>query len=978
MRGFLYGQTEYNILSNTNRLDEYIEMAKNSSFDFLTITDSNLYGSYKFYNKCKAKDIKPIIGLEYSYTTEDQNKSIVLLYPKNKDGYKNLLKITSRVKLEHIERISDLEEFKDNMMFVFIFNDSFLERMLYSREFNMLDEYLNMIKEYDGYIGISYTNKLAKIDINKRMEEYANTRGIKTIPVHQCKYLTYQDTIIYESLRKIAGYDERVNEFDDYSFNTNPLEDARIDEFISKIDLDLFKDEIELPKYPNTKGASSKEYLQALCYKGLQKRGFYYQNYVDRLAYELSVIDKMGYNDYFLIVWDFIRYAKMNNILVGPGRGSAAGSLVAFCLGITEVNPIEYDLLFERFLNPERVTMPDIDTDFPDIERDKVIDHVKNLYGNMHVCNISAFGTFQIKSSVRELSKVFKIEASRIDKIVDMVLKIGYDDLLIEYKDNPLYDFLYVCRGLEGLPKHISTHAAGIILSSLSLDDIIPLQEGINGLHQSQLEASDLESIGLLKMDFLGIRNLTMIEGMMSQIPGFDFNALRKIPLNDPKVYKLLQEADTLGLFQLESNGIRNVLRKLKPSCFEDLVAVLALYRPGPMDNIDEFIRRKHGERFNYIHNDLIPILKNTYGIIVYQEQIMKIAQVFAGYSLGEADMLRRAVSKKKASVLEKMSTDFINRSIKKGYSKDVAVAIYELIYKFANYGFNKSHSVAYAMLTYQMAYFKVNYFPIFMANILNNVIGSNEAMISYIKYAKAHGLVTLKPNINISTTKFVFLKNRLFIPLNSIYSIGDVAAREIIKERSENGIFKDYYDFKRRCSFLSSSNITALVYAGALDIFAKTKKSMTNSISKEDELFLKYMTDKVEIDDEYDLEYLREMELKYLGINLEYNIYKNANNIYMHNRINTIASAKVDDKVNYLIEFTSYKAIKTKKGDVMLLGQIADEAGSLLNFVIFPKTYQSLKVEIKRNRLYLVNGVINKDRDDKIQIIINFINDVN
>ena len=977
MRGFIYGQTEYNILSNTNRLDEYIRLAKNSSFDFLTITDSNLYGSYKFYNKCKENGIKPIIGLEYSYLTMDQNKSVVLLYPKNKDGYRDLLKITSKAKIEHIERLEDLEEYKDNMLFVFVFNDSFLERMLYSREMDMLNDFINTIKSFNGYIGISYTNRLSKLEINKRMEEYANENGCRTLPIHQCKYLTYKDTIIYESLRAIAGTPERISEFDDYSFNTNPMPDKRVDEFVNLIDLKLFDSPIELPKYPNTKGVGSKEFLHALCYKGLERRGFYYKSYIDRLSYELSIIDRMGYNDYFLIVWDFIRYAKMNKILVGPGRGSAAGSLVAYCLGITEVNPIQYDLLFERFLNPERVTMPDIDTDFPDTQRDLVIDHVKKTYGDMHVCNISAFGTFQIKSSVRELSKVFKIDTNRIDKIIDMVQTMGYDALLEEYKDNPLYDFLYVCRGLEGLPKHISTHAAGIILSSLPLDDIIPLQEGINGLYQSQLEASDLEAIGLLKMDFLGIRNLTMIEGMMDDIPGFDLNALRNIPLDDPKVYSMLQRADTLGLFQLESAGIRNVLRKLKPTCFDDLVAVLALYRPGPMDNIDEFIRRKHGERFSYIHNDLIPILKSTYGIIVYQEQIMQIAQVFAGYSLGEADMLRRAVSKKKAETLEAMSSDFIARSIKKGYTKEVAVSIYELIYKFANYGFNKSHSVAYALLSYQMAYFKANYFPIFMANILNNVIGSNDAMVSYIKYARAHGLITLKPNINISTTRFVFEKNRLFIPLNSIFSIGEVAARDIINERATNGIFKDYYDFKSRCSFLSSSAITALVYAGALDIFGKTKKSMTNSVSKEDELFLKYMTDKVEIDDEYDMEYLREMELKYLGINLEYNLFKNSNEIYMRHRVNTIAGANVNDRVTYLAEFTYLKAIKTKKGDNMLVGQIADEAGSLLSFVVFPRTYEALNIELKKNRLYLVYGTINLDKENTKQIIINQIIDV-
>lgn len=955
MKGFLYGQTEYNMLENTNRLDDYIAYAKNHSFDFLTITDSNLYGNYKFYKKCLAQGIKPVIGLEFKYKTEDQNYSKVLFYAKSNKGYRSLLKISSEVKSSGLEDLEKALEYSDDLFTIFVFNDSFLERLLYSKEYTILDEYCNKIKTInDSFIGVSATNKLNKLNLNLEMADYANKLGVKTVPIHQCKYLANKDLVIYEALSLIGGNNVKVLEYEDYSFEANPLEDNMINYIVNNINLDLFNEKIELPKYPNTKSVSSKEYLSALCYKGLEKRHRAYNNYIERLNYELAIIDKMGFNDYFLIVWDFIKYAKQNKILVGPGRGSAAGSLVSYALGITEVDPIEYDLLFERFLNPERISMPDIDTDFPDIYRDKVIEHVKDVYGDKHVCNISAYGTFLVKSSIRDLARVKRMDSSRVEKIIEMVEKYGFDYLLDEYKDSDLYEFLYIAKGLEGLPRHISTHAAGIILSAVPLDEIIPLQEGINGLYQSQLEASDLEKIGLLKMDFLGIRNLTMVDGMMSDIPGFDMNALRNIPLDDPKVYKLLQNADTLGLFQLESSGIRNVLSKLKPTCFEDLVAVLALYRPGPMDNIDEYIDRKHGKRFEYIHPSLEPILKSTYGIIIYQEQIMKIASIFAGYSLGEADVLRRAVSKKDSSTLKELEADFVFKSIAKGYDEKVAKAIYDLIYKFANYGFNRSHSVAYAILSYQMAYFKANYFAVFMANILNNVIGNTSTLVEYIKYAKSKGLVIQKPNINVSTTKFISTQLGLFMPLNAIFSIGDVVASSIAKERNENGLFKSFEDFKERCTFVSSSALQALIYSGALDIFGKTKKSMLNVSSKEDEIFLKFIKDAKKDNSELEFEHLKEMEHKYIGINLEYNFFKDIDKLATKYKTIPMRNAKLNTEVRLLAVLSDFRIITTKNKDKMLIGSLEDQYSNK-KFVIFPKVYSGLQIEFNKNELYLI-----------------------
>lgn len=971
MKGFFYGQTEYNMFDNTNRIDSYVKFAKENSFDFLTITDSNLYGNYKFYNLCVKNHIKPIVGLEYSFITEDQNYSKVLLYAKNNNGYQKLLRISSEVKINSVDSLEYILNDCDDLILIFVFNDSFFERMFLSREYSLLDEYIMLISsKKSAYFGVSFTNKIDKHDLNKSFQEYVLNR-IKCVPIHQCKYLNNNDSIIYEALTQIGGKNVKLSSFEDYSFDANPICDDTIDEIVNSISLNLFTEHIALPKYPKTKNVSSKEYLKALCYKGLEKRKKYNEQYIERLNYELSIINKMNYDDYFLIVWDFIKYAKQNDILVGPGRGSAAGSLVAYCLGITEVDPLKYDLLFERFLNPERISMPDIDTDFPDIDRDKVIEHVKDLYGKDHVCNISAYGTFLVKSSIRDLARVYKMDNSRVERIIEMVEKYGFERLLEEYKDNELYDFLYIANGLVGLPRHISTHAAGIILSNCPLTNIIPLQEGIGGLYQSQLEASDLEKIGLLKMDFLGIRNLTMIHSMMKDIPNFTVDRLRGISLEDPKVYRLLQNADTLGIFQLESIGIRNVLKKLKPTCFDDLVAVLALYRPGPMDNIDEYINRKHGKKFTYIHESLRPILSSTYGIIIYQEQIMKIAQAFAGYSLGEADVLRRAVSKKDAELLREKEADFVKKSIEKGYSELVAKQIYDLIYKFANYGFNKSHSVAYAILSYQMAYIKAYYFDVFMTNILNNVISSKDTLLSYIKYAKLNGLETVKPNINISRGKFVFVDGKLYLPFTAILSIGDTVSDAIVNERDLNGDFKDFNDFKARVKNINSQNIEALIFSGAFDLFGKTKKNLCKNITAEDQLYLRHMHNIIDFKDDYDFSYLKNQEFKYLGMNIEYNKFRDIDALSKKYKTISLNKCTYNTQSRLLVCFEDIKEIKTKKNEPMLVGTMVDEAASK-KFVIFPRIYEKLTEKLEKNIIYLVLGVLEKDQkgEDSISIL--------
>ncbi len=963
----LYGKSEYSMLESANKLALYVEKAKENKASFLALTDVNLSGSYKFYKECQKASIKPILGLEYEVVDSDQSKSKILVYALNDKGYKELINLSVKIKIENVDNLNTLFDY-NNLAFVFVFNDSYLERTI-DKDFELFNDYIFKIKKLNNiYIGISYTNRLDKLELNKKMEELAPQLNVNILPIHKCLYLGYDDAIVYEVLSKIGGKNINLEDYEDYSFILN--DDKRIDDFVNKIDLNLFKEKIDLPKYPNTKGHSSKEYLHALCYKGLEKRKKNYKNYIDRLEYELGVINKMGYDDYFLIVWDFIRYAKTHDILVGPGRGSAAGSLVAYTLGITDVDPLQFGLLFERFLNPERVSMPDIDTDFPDVKREDVINYVKSVYGEDHICNITAFDTFQKSIALKDVAKVLGVEDERVKVIADMVDKYSFDELINYYYDNEkMQKYLNIVRKIINMPRHITTHAAGIILSDRPLIDIVPLQEGINGLYQAQLPAPDLEEIGLLKMDFLGISNLTMIDGVLKEI-GMSQNQLRNLSLNDPKVYKMLKEADTVGIFQLESSGMRNYLRQLQCERFDDIVAMLALYRPGPMDNIPTFIKRRHGEKFEYIHKDLEPILSSTYGVIVYQEQIMQIAQKFAGFSLGEADLLRRAISKKKVEALAKLENEFIAKSINNGYSEDIAKKIYDLIYKFANYGFNKSHSVAYAYLAYQMLYLKANYFEVFMANILNGTIGNKEKLESMINYSKAHGMTVYKPNINISTMKFVNDRVGLFMPLNTISSIGYNVSNKIIEER-KNGLFKSFEDFKERCSFVNDSMMEALIFSGALDIFGKTKKSMLDNKDNQATLLLKYLTDTKKSTEEYDFNTLRENEKKYLGMNLEYNILRGIDKIRLKAKAYPLAGAKLDNDIRAVVALKDFKKIKTKKNEEMLVGSLEDDTKAY-RFVIFPKTFKEINFTIDGGTIYLILARLSKDNKNELNLVIN------
>ncbi len=751
-----------------------------------------------------------------------------------------------------------------------------------------------------------------------------------------------------------------------------------------------------LPIYSETNNLSSYDYLKELASFGLNKRlnGQVRQSYIDRLNYELDIINKMGFSNYFLVVYDFIRYAKKSKILVGPGRGSGAGSLVCYSLGITDIDPLKYDLLFERFLNPERVTMPDIDTDFPDKYRDQVINYVIDKYGKKRVSGIVTFGTLAAKQALRDVARVLNIPNYQIDLVTKRIpafTKLKLSDFYKDDKefasiidsDSKLKLMFKVASFIEGYPRHTSSHAAGIIMSKKDLDEVISLTVS-DGMYLSGYTMEYLEELGLLKMDFLGLKTLTTIMNIISDIKlnegiDIDFN---KIPLDDKKVLELFSKALTVGIFQFESEGMKNFLRKLKPNTFEDIFAAIALFRPGPADNIDLYIRRKHGlEPIDYIDPSLEDILKNTYGIIIYQEQIMQIAVRLANYSLGEADILRRAMSKKKKDILLKEEEKFITRSIENGYTKEVAKKVYDLILKFAGYGFNRSHSVAYSMVAYKMAYLKYYYPKYFYASLLSSVIGSSIKESEYIREAKISGINILKPDINNSGVEYRVSKEGIYYPITGINGIGTVIGKQIVDNREDG--YVDIFDFLVKNSNINKKILESLIMSGCFDSFNITRKTLMENL---DEL-INYQELVSTLDKDFVLKPELEDVLEYSNDEL-IGIEKELFGFYLSNHPVANYKAKFDNIVsmeeipNYfnknitcVVLVEKIKAISTKKGDSMMFMDGSDEYLKR-DFTLFPKTYLKYK-NIKVGDIVKITGKVER-RYDAYQIIVDTVEKLN
>ncbi|HHU55060.1 MAG TPA: DNA polymerase III subunit alpha, partial [Acholeplasmataceae bacterium] len=983
----LYIQSEYTMLGSSIAIDSLINKAKSEHITTLAITDDLMHGAIKFYQGCVNNNIKPIIGLRCRLT----NNNYILLYAKSYLGYQNLLQLASIVAINEEATLQQLQQYSVDLIAIIPSDENEVVKLYkslnYEKSENMLLTYRDIFLN-DLYLGIDLqTSELHNIAQN--LYDFASKLGVESVAIHKTLYLEKNDFEVYTSLKcislGISNYAFTEKETNAYFINQETAN--RIFYFLPKLieNTQVISDKCNLElsfgnyKLPNYDRENSNKYLQDLCKVGLNKRlasrKVDVTKYRDRLLYELDIIEKMGFSDYFLIVYDYVKYAKKNKILVGPGRGSAPGSLVSYSLGITDIDPIEYDLLFERFLNPERITMPDIDVDFPDDKRDDVIRYMGRRFGKSRVAHISTFGTFGPRMALRDIARIKNINTQKLELILKYIpsnashiASVIRENLELQQmiaRDEEIKTLFYLASKIEGLPRHISTHAAGIIMADQDLVSYTPLQKGINDLYQTQYEARDLEALGLVKMDILGLKNLTIIQKVIDNIQntsGIKINPM-EIPLNDPKVFQMISKGHTDGIFQLESKGMREVLIKLKTSHFMDIVNANALYRPGPMEMIPTFIARKFNkEPITYLHQDLKEILESTYGTIVFQEQIMLIAQKFAGYSLGAADILRRAVSKKDESLIIKERKRFVDSAVRKGYPESISNEIYDYIAKFANYGFNKSHSVAYAHIAYVMAYLKVHYYQYFMAVLMTNSLGSVRLLQNYVTECKKNNIEIYSPDINKSSNIFEVDDNGIYFSLLAVNNIGNVIVDKIIEERKK-GLFKTYEDFIIRCrNFINKRIITNLIHAGAFDSFSLTKREMDETYEEilQRQEYSVTLGDKIVVSKksypEYSFDEMSLMEKEALGFNLKHNLFVKYYPIKKKEKTTDLIKLQENTIVRILFIIKSIKKIHTKKGNEMAFLEIYDDTASC-DAVMFPVIYSKYKEILEVGSTYIARG---------------------
>ena len=939
----LYVKTHNSLLESLIKIDELISYAKAHDIKALSITDTNMYGVLEFYIKCRKNDIKPIIGLEVSD---------IILYAINFEGYKNLVKLTT-IKSKEKVSLEVLKEYSDNLVCIVPYE-----------HLNDYDKYSFYKNIYKGYHNLDEKKKLSG----------------KCVYCNPVLYLDEKDRDYLPYLYAIkTGTLDSINTNDNHLLNYELYVSKELEEIVSMCNVEIPFHQSLLPIYDCPNNMDSYTYLKELVKNGLKEKfgNTVAKAYVDRLKYELDIINKMGFCNYFLVVRDYVMFAKENGIMVGPGRGSAAGSLVSYLLGITTIDPIKYDLLFERFLNPERISMPDIDIDFEYTRREEVITYCINKYGSKRVAPIITFGTLGSKQVLRDVAKTLSVNAKEIDglvKLIDARLSLidNYKNIKVKnYVDkHDLMKKVYkISLKLEGLKRHTSIHAAGVVMCNTDLDEIIPLDYH-DTFYTTGYSMEYLEDLGLLKMDLLALKNLTLINDVIKEI-NIDFD---EIPLNDKEAIEVFNKVDTIGIFQFESTGMMNFLSKFKITSFDEIVAALALFRPGPMGNIDTYIRRKNGkEKVDYINDDLKMILSSTYGIIIYQEQIMQIANVMAGYTLAEADVLRKAMRKKKEDILLKERDKFIKQSIQKGYSEDVAVKVYDLIFKFAAYGFNKAHSVSYAMIAYKMAYLKAHYYPVFMKHLFSMVIGSDIKTKEYVNACKGK-LDVMKPYINVSDIDYTIYNGKLVYPLSNIKNVGITTSKCIVEERNK-GKFKDIFDFFARCynKCVNSKTLDSLIKAGCFDHFLNQKTIDNNldiltNYSALGGLLSDDMKPELVLYDDYSRQELLQREIEVFGTY----ITKHPVSEFKH-KYQAIDLSQINNYFNKdvltVIYVEKINKIKTKSGEDMLFITGSDETATV-EYVLFND------LSLEAGHIYLVNGKVEK-RYDKYQIKINKVKEV-
>ena len=875
----LHVHTQYSLLDGAARISDLIKRAKTLGQSALAITDHGvMYGVIDFYRACKAEGIKPILGMETYVSkgaynaadTRERDVAHLILLAKNQTGYQNLMYLSSEAFIHgfyYKPRIDYdlLEAHHEGLVCLSACLAGDIPQALLrgedERAYAIAKRLRAMFGE-DFYIELQNHGIQEQMQVLPKLRKLAKDLGIPTVATNDIHYVNRddadaQDVLLCIQTQRFVDEPDRmrmqaeefyVKSYDEMLLMLPDDADAldRTNEIADKCSVEIEFGVRRLPHFTAPDGIENDKYLRKLCYEGMQRKmpngG---QEALDRLEYELSVVERMGFVDYYLIVWDFIHYAKTHGIMVGPGRGSGAASLAAYFLDITDVDPLKYNLLFERFLNPERVSMPDFDVDFCYERRQEVIDYVADKYGEGHVAQIITFGTMAAKAVVRDVARVLRVpyaDADRLAKLIPSVLKITlHEAIQMNAELKALYDgdetmrkVLDLSMKLEGLPRHSSTHAAGVVISGVPLNTVVPLTSN-DGALTTQFPMTTLEELGLLKMDFLGLRTLTIIRDALAFIqkegkPVPDFS---KNDFDDPEIWEMISRGDTDGVFQLESGGMRQFLMQLKPDCFEDLIAGISLYRPGPMEQIPRYIRGKHEGNIDYAHPLMEPILKTTYGCMVYQEQVMEIVRTLAGYSYGRSDLVRRAMSKKKHDVMAKerqffvYGTDGVDGAIKRGVPENVANAIFDEMMDFASYAFNKAHAACYAVVAYRTAYLKRYYPTELFAATINGYRQNPDTVSNYVYTARKQGIPILPPDVNKSLALFNVENGGIRFGLSSVRNVSENVMRDVVKDRAVRGPFRDFNDFLERTPGLNKRMLEGLICAGCFDSMGYTRSSL-------------------------------------------------------------------------------------------------------------------------------------------------------
>ncbi|MBU5438440.1 DNA polymerase III subunit alpha [Tissierella sp. MSJ-40] len=1062
----LHVHTEYSLLDGSSRIKSLLDRTKELGMDAVAITDhGSMFGVIQFYKEAKERGIKPILGSEVyvamnKYTEKepkDKNQYHLVLLAENNQGYLNLMKIVSegyvngfyyKPRIDH----DILEKYNGGIIALSACLGGEVQQHLlngnYKRAKEIALKYNNIFGQNNFFLELQDHGISDQKQVNQQLIEMSKETGIPLVATNDVHYLRKEDAEVHDVLLCIQTA-KTIDDTNRMKFPTNEFYLKSYEEMKSifgeaiealentvkigeRCNVDIDFNNLHLPKYEIPEGYTNDEYLMKLCLEGLQER---YKEITpeikDRFEYEFNVITQMGYTDYFLIVWDFIKFAKDNGIMVGPGRGSSAGSIISYALRIIDIDPLEYGLLFERFLNPERVTMPDIDIDFCYERREEVIEYVVKKYGANKVAQIATFGTMAARGSIRDVGRAINMPYGEVDFIakqipmelgmtIEKALEVNKTLSEVYEEREEVKNLIDLAKAVEGLPRHTSTHAAGVVISKEPITNYVPLLRN-NDAITTQFNMTELEELGLLKMDFLGLRTLTVIRDAVNLIEEnhgikIDFS---NFDYDDPRVLEMFAKAETLGIFQFESPGMRAFIKELKPNIFENLIAANALFRPGPMNQIPQFVACKHdSSKIKYLHSKLIPILDMTYGCIVYQEQVMKIVRDIGGFTIGGADLVRRAMSKKKMDVMEKERKRFIygetdengeviiNGAIRNGVDEKSANKIYDLMIDFAKYAFPKAHSTAYAVVAYRTGWLKY-YYPVeFMAALISSVMGNTNSVSLYIQECKRLGIEILPPDVNESYEKFTVSNNKIRFGLMAVKNVGEGFIKAIVKAREEEK-FKSFTDFVERIektdsSVMNKRAVESLIKCGAMDslggnraqllaIFEKTidgihadrKRNVEGQFSMFETIDTEVSYDSLPDLKEFPQKALLTMEKEMLGIYISgHPLQPYEEDLKRISTVTTTELFELDEEMGEKIQglkdgqritiggiVVEKKNKITKNNNMMAFLTLEDLYGSI-ECIVFPATYEKYNKQLKEDSIIVVEGKLSLSEEEEPKII--------